>query len=102
MSLNPYWTGVDEDGKILKELEEKNDLFNPGPENPLYNAALDLVNKKTTTTITNNFAVEWNPWKGVTLRSRIGLSKTINDADLEKVNMSILLVRDLVMIGMLL
>ena len=81
VSLNPYWTGVDEDGKILKELEEKNDLFNPGPENPLYNAALDLVNKKTTTTITNNFAVEWNPWKGVTLRSRIGLSKTINDAD---------------------
>ncbi len=81
VSLNPYWTGVDENGKILKELEEKNDLFNPGLENPLYNATLDLVNKKTTTTITNNFAVEWNPWKEITLRSRIGLSKTINDAD---------------------
>ena len=81
VALNPYWTGVDENGKAQKELEESNDLYNPGPENPLYNATLDLVNRTTSTTITNNFAVEWNPWKGVTLRTRVGLSKIINDGD---------------------
>lgn len=36
---------------------------------------------KTYTTITNNFDVEWKPWESLTLRSRIGLSKQVNDYD---------------------
>ena len=65
----------------MKELEETNDLFNPGPANPLYDATLDLVNQKKVTTITDNFAIEWKPWKDMTLRSRIGLTKTVGDGD---------------------
>ena len=81
VKLNPYWTGVDENGKVVKELEETNDLFNPGPANPLYDATLDLVNQTTTTTITDNFAIEWRPLKNMTLRSRIGLTKTLSNGD---------------------
>ena len=62
-------------------MEETNDLFNPGPVNPLYDATLDLVNQKKVTTITDNFAIEWKPWKDMTLRSRIGLTKTVGDGD---------------------
>lgn len=81
VKLNPYWRERGEDGKVLKELEQKGDFWNTAPENPLYNAMLDLVDKKTYTTITNNFDVEWKPWEGLTLRSRIGLSKQVNDYD---------------------
>ena len=81
VKLNPYWTGKDEKGEVMKELEETNDLFNPGPVNPLYDATLDLVNQKKVTTITDNFAIEWKPWKDMTLRSRIGLTKTVGDGD---------------------
>ena len=31
VKLNPYWTGKDKKGEVMKELEETNDLFNPGP-----------------------------------------------------------------------
>ena len=81
VKLNPYWTGKDKKGEVMKELEETNDLFNPGPVNPLYDATLDLVNQKKVTTITDNFAIEWKPWKDMTLRSRIGLTKTVGDGD---------------------
>lgn len=81
VKLNPYWRGEDDEGKVLKELEEKNGFWNTAPENPLYNATLDLVNKKTYTTVTNNFDIEWRPWESVTLRSRIGLSKKVDDSD---------------------
>ena len=82
---NPYWTGVDENGKVVKELEETNDLFNLGPANPLYDATLDLVNQTTTTTITDNFAIEWRPLKNMTLRSRIGLTKTLSNGDNDQI-----------------
>lgn len=81
VKLNPYWTGYDEDGKVLKELEEKSYFWNVAPKNPLYNASLDLVNRSTTSTIINNFEVEWHPWSTLTVRSRIGLSKGFNDYD---------------------
>lgn len=81
VKLNPYWTGYDEDGKVLKELEERSYFWNVAPENPLYNASLALVNRTTTTTITNNFDVEWRPLEELTVRSRIGLSKQFNDYD---------------------
>lgn len=48
---------------------------------PLYDATLDLVNQTTTTTITDNFAIEWRLLKNMTLRSRIGLTKTLSNGD---------------------
>ena len=81
VTLNPYWRAWDENGKVVKQFEESGDFFNPAPENPLYNAGLDLVDKKTSTNITNNFAVEWKPWEGFILRSRVGLTKHLNDGD---------------------
>lgn len=80
--LNPYWTKFDQQGKILKEFEtDERDFFNPSPTNPLYNATLDLVNRNSSTSFTNNLDIEWRPLEGLTLRSRIGLSKQMNDAD---------------------
>lgn len=81
VKLNPYWRETTEDGKLLKEFEERGQFWNTAPKNPLYDASLDLVDKKVYTTITNNFDVEWRPWKGVTLRSRIGLSKQVDEYD---------------------
>lgn len=80
--LNPYWTEYDRNGKMPKEFEAgERDFFNPSPMNPLYNATLDLVNRNTSTSITNNFDIEWRPCEGFTFRSRIGLSKQTSDAD---------------------
>ena len=79
--LNPYWTGYDENGHVLKEMEEKTYFWDEAPANPLYNASLDLVNRSTNTTITNNFDVEWRPLKELTVRSRVGLSKMFSDRD---------------------
>ena len=81
VKLNPYWRGYDENGKVLKELESRNQFWNVAPENPLYNTTLDVVDKKTYTNITNNFDVEWRPVQELTLRTRIGLSKQISDQD---------------------
>lgn len=82
VKLNPYWTGYDKNGKVLKMMEEeKAQFWDVIPENPLYNATLDLVDKKTYTTITNNFDVEWKPWDGFILRSGIGLTKQMNNYD---------------------
>lgn len=44
VKLNPYWRERGEDGKVLKELEQK-EILDYSPENPLYNATLDLVDK---------------------------------------------------------
>ncbi len=83
--LNPYWTERDADGNILKEFESRNDtFFNPAPENPLYNATLDIVNKQRSTTISNNFNVEWRPFEDFTLRSRFSLAKKFSSRDLFK------------------
>lgn len=79
--LNPYWRGYDKDGKVLKELEERNYFWNVAPSNPLYNATLDLVDKNTHTSITDRFDLEWHPVEELTLRARIGIVKTVRDYD---------------------
>ena len=85
VQLNPYWTERDADGNILKEFEGGRDaFFNPAPENPLYNATLDVVNKQRSTTISNSFNVEWRPLQDFTLRSRFSLAKKFSSRDLFK------------------
>lgn len=85
VQLNPYWTERDADGNILKEFEGGRDaFFNPAPENPLYNATLDVVNRQRSTAISNSFNVEWHPLVDFTLRSRFSLAKKFSSHDLFK------------------
>lgn len=85
VNLNPYWTGRDENGQLVKELEPRNEqFFNPAPENPLYNAALDVVNKQKSFVVFNNFNMEWRPFRDFIARARFGVSKQINRHDLFK------------------
>lgn len=79
--LNPYWRDRDSKGNITKELESRNEFWNTAPENPMFNATLDVIDKTTYTNIINNFDIEWRPFDGFTARSRIGLSKGINNRD---------------------
>lgn len=80
--LNPYWRERDDGGRIKKELEPRNNnLFNPAPENPLYNASLNLLNQTKKTFLTNNFSIEWKPFTNLTLRSRLGISKSFSRSD---------------------
>ncbi|MGI6243355.1 MAG: SusC/RagA family TonB-linked outer membrane protein [Prevotella sp.] len=85
VNLNPYWTERDENGQIRRELEPRNDhFFNPAPENPLYNATLDVVNKQKNFVVFNNFNLEWHPFKNFIARARFGISKQVNRSDLFK------------------
>ena len=83
--LNPYWTERDKFGKMRREFESKNEnFFNPAPENPMYNATLDVVNRQRNTVIFNNFNLEWRPWEDFVIRSRFGISKRFNSRDVFK------------------
>ena len=85
VQLNPYWTERDTEGNILKEFEPRNDnFFNPAPENPLYNATLDMMNRQRNTTITNNLNIEWRATQELTLRTRFSLSKRFSSSDVFK------------------
>ncbi|MCI6549296.1 MAG: SusC/RagA family TonB-linked outer membrane protein [Prevotella sp.] len=85
VKLNPYWTERDPEGNILKTFEPQNEnFFNPAPENPLYNATLDMVNRQKSTTVSNNFNIEWRPTEDFTLRTRFSIAKRFLNSDLFK------------------
>lgn len=76
---NPYYRKTDEDGKISRWLEYEEDYFSAG--NPLYNASHNSRDANKSIIYTNNFNAEYNPLSELMFRFRIGLSKTITDAD---------------------
>ena len=53
-----------------------------GYQNPLYDATLNSFNRSGYRTLTNNFAVEWTPLAGLTVRGQVGISATDNTSDL--------------------
>lgn len=78
--MNPYWRTHDENGELIKTYRSLvPGLGNIG--NPLYNAGLNSKDYSKGTEITNNFSIEWNMLDGLTLRAKLGLTKSFNTRD---------------------
>ena len=86
VSMNPYWRPYDSTGRVNKFLgypgnSDYIDRYNPLPTNPLYNATLNGFDKTSTSSIVNNFSIEWAITKDFQFRSRIGLTKDISQSN---------------------
>ncbi|MFV0484486.1 MAG: SusC/RagA family TonB-linked outer membrane protein [Bacteroidales bacterium] len=84
--MNPYWSGYDEDGNLLRRLGDYGDdsyqqRWPQLPNNPLYNATLNTFDKSENTTITNNLSLEWNILKELKFRAQLGIMKTDKSSD---------------------
>ncbi len=76
----PYNTPYNENGELVRFFEP----FNKNGEqtqNPLYDASLNSFDKSSYQELTNNFSIEWNILKELTLRAQLGLSKIDNTSD---------------------
>lgn len=82
VELNPYWTPWNENGKVNKILERYvTGTYQSNVANPMYNATLNVVDKTKGQGFRNNFSIEWRINPGFSLRSQLGLSKSISDKD---------------------
>ncbi len=84
--MNPYWRAYDDNGNVIKQMgypgnTDYSNRWNPLPTNPLYNATLNTYDLSNSTTITNNFSVEFNLFKDLKVRTRLGLTKGNNQSD---------------------
>lgn len=77
--MNPYWKIRDEYGDIIERYYHSptdNYVFSP-----LYDSQFNNKDYKRSNIITNNFMVDWRPFEGFFLRSKVGLSKTFSNSD---------------------
>jgi len=72
--LNSYWKPYDEQGKLIKMLEDGNDLNREKVMNPLYDASLQQKDENKSTIINNNLAVEYNPIPGLRVSGRFNVT----------------------------
>ncbi|WP_343704053.1 SusC/RagA family TonB-linked outer membrane protein [Chitinophaga sp.] len=96
--LNPYWTPYDADGNMKMFLEEvygpsgnrlsNFDLYDnlDGQKagralNPLYNANLNVIDRKQYTNITNNFALIWQAKPWLRVNTRLAYMRQLDDYD---------------------
>ncbi|MFV0522545.1 MAG: SusC/RagA family TonB-linked outer membrane protein [Mangrovibacterium sp.] len=89
VKLNPYWSGYDEDGNIVKTFGDIDGVnsslrWSTYPVNPMYNATLNTFDKSASTTITNNTSADWTIAKGLILRTQLGITKASNTSDVFK------------------
>lgn len=78
----PYNSPYDANGKLVKTFEHfSGSPGQTGEANPLYDATLNSFNKSGYTSLNNNFSVEWQVLKGLTLRGQVGISSTDNTSD---------------------
>ena len=86
VKMNPYWNPYDTNGKAKKIMGDPGNLdwtyrWSYLPTSPLYNATLNGFDKTKTSSIVNNFSIEWTVFDDLVLRSRIGLTKDISQSD---------------------
>lgn len=76
--MNPYWRVKNDEGEYVK-----NYTYTKGGVvgNPLYDAQLNIRDESKYNQTTNNFSIEWNMLKGLTLRAALGISKQNNSSD---------------------
>lgn len=86
--LNPYWEPYDASGKVVQFFPYNFDYWtitgkyaNKPYPNPLYDATLNTYDIRNTTSITNNFQLEWTPVQGLFVRGGVGVSGTMNSED---------------------
>ncbi|MBQ8501118.1 MAG: SusC/RagA family TonB-linked outer membrane protein [Bacteroides sp.] len=80
VTQQPYNAPYDSNGKMVRYF----DSFSGGGtpiQNPLYDAALNSFDKTGYQEVINNFSIEWNILKELTLRGQLGLSTTQNTSD---------------------
>ena len=83
-AMNPYYSPYDEDGNIVKTLENTyySSLgYTVKVYNPLYDAMLDQIDESKYTTITNNFAIEWYINQNLFLRGAFGITSQTTRSD---------------------
>lgn len=75
--LNPYFKPYGDNGKATALFDEEmpSDFKSGVYRNPLYDAQLNNVDKENGLSFTNNFSVEWNILKTLTLLGRFSISK---------------------------
>ncbi len=76
----PYNAPYDTEGNLVRYF----DGFlaqNPKVQNPLYDATLNTFDKSSDQTLTNNFSVEWNILKELTLRGQLALTTKTSNTD---------------------
>ena len=79
-SQQPYNAPYDENGNLVRYFEP----FYPNgykTQNPLYDASLNTFDKTGYQTLVNNFSIEWKILDELTLRGKLGISKTDNTSD---------------------
>ena len=82
--INSYWTPYDEEGNIIKVLEDYyylSILRTNFVYNPLYNAKLPSKDESRYTQIQNNFAVEWHILPELFVRGRLGITSKTDRED---------------------
>lgn len=82
VALQPYHSPYDERGNVVTYFENFYGLEKGTREpNPLYDASLNTMNKSAYEELTENFSIEWNILKGLTLRGQFGITSTSNSGD---------------------
>ncbi len=82
--LNSYFSPYDEDGNLIKIMENyyyRNLNKTTKVYNPLYNALLPNKNTGSYTSIVNNFSVEWIMTRSLFLRGQFSYTKNFNRSD---------------------
>ena len=79
-AMNPYLRVRDENGHLIKTYYSQSTGYY-GTPNPLYNGELDVIDKTTYTTITENFYAEWTILENLRVTGRFGLTKSFNATD---------------------
>ena len=74
--MNPYQRPYDEKGNLVKLFDEDVPYtFTSYNKNPLYDAHLNITDNEDYFNFVNNFSMEWNMTKELTLMTRISISR---------------------------
>lgn len=76
----PYNAPYDNEGKLVRYFSSFYGT-DTSTQNPLYDAALNTFDKTGYQELINNFSIEWNILKELTLRGQFGISTTQNTSD---------------------
>ena len=83
--INAYWKPYDDDGNLLKMLEDEMDYIDlvgtNTVHNPLWNAVLPSLNESKYTEIQDHFAIEWYILPELFVRGRFGITAQTNRSD---------------------
>lgn len=80
VTQQPYNAPYDAEGNLVRYFDPFMSNYSK-PQNPLYDASLNSFDKTAYTTLTNNFSIEWNILKELTLRGQFGISSDNNTSD---------------------